>query len=279
MTRISGWKNALALSLGLLAIATGPASSAEKPVLKPFADADHVIYSPVRSAIAPKVAGDVSYHGGGVIVSAKVVLIFWGPSFGVGGADHTYATTLQAFRNQLGTSSAWNVVTQYSGIQLSNLGSGTSDWFDTSTPPTNVTDAKVQAEVNRYLATHAFDNSAIYEVVIPSTSYSSSGSSTSCGGPSLAYCAYHGSYSGTSGAVKYSIQPYPSCSGCKVSGWSDVQNQENFVCNETRNTVTDPVNGWWNNSTGAEICSECFSVTFSPQVCGKCWSNASHSCV
>src|SRR6185295_7275301 len=110
----------------------------------------------------------------------------------------------------------------------------------------------VRSKVASYLSTHAFNASTIYEVVLPSSSYSSSGSSTSCGGPSLAYCAYHGAYSGSSGTVLYSIEPYPSCSGCKVSGWNDAQNQEHFVCHETREAVTDPVNGWWNSSTGAE---------------------------
>jgi hypothetical protein len=282
--RISGWKHALALSWGLVAVATSSAS-AEKPALQPFADADHVIYSPAHGAVVPKAAGDVSYHNGGVIVSAKVVLIFWGPSFAnAASADHVYAQSLQSFRNQLGTSSAWTVLLQYSGIQNSNLGSGTADWFDTSTPPTNVTDAKVRTEVNAYLASHAFDSSAIYEVVIPSTSYSSSGSSTSCGGPSLAYCAYHGSYSGTSGAVKYSIQPYPSCSGCKVSGWSDAQNQEHFICHETRDAVTDPTGGGWWDSSGQEICQKCAwspspFPTSPPAICSKAWSNAVHGCV
>jgi len=280
MMRISGWKHALTLSLGLLAVAAGPAG-AEKPAQKPFADADHVVYSPARGVLLPKATGDVTNHGGGVIASAKVVLLFWGPSFAAGGADATYAATLQSFRNQLGTSSAWTVVNQY-GVQNSNLGSGSPDWFDTSTPPTNVTDATVRAEVNRYLASHAFDNSAVYEVVIPSTSYSSSGTSTSCGGPSLAYCSYHGWYSGTSGAVKYSIQPYPSCSGCQVSGWSNAQDQEYFVCRETRDTVTDPTGGGWWDTSGREICEKCpLSITFPPPPpgCGKCWSNAVHGCV
>jgi len=282
MMRISGWKHALALSLGLLAVAAS-AAGAEKPAQKPFADADHVTYTPARGVLVPKATGDVTNHGGGVIASAKVVLIFWGPSFAPGGADNGYATVLQSFRNQLGTSSAWTVVNQY-GVQNSNLGSGTPDWFDTSTPPTNVTDAKVRAEVNAYLASHAFDNSAVYEVVIPSTSYSSSGTSTSCGGPSLAYCAYHGWFVGTPGNVKYSIQPYPSCSGCQVSGWSTAQDQEHFICHETRDTVTDPTfNGWFDNA-GAEICQKCawsptaFPTTL-PAICGKCWSNAVHGCV
>ena len=283
--KISGWKHAVALSCGLLAMAASSAG-AEKPAPRTFADADHVIYSPARGAVVPKATGDVFYHNGPVIVSAKVVFLFWGPSFSnAASPDFAYAQTLQSFRNQLGTSTSYQVLTQYSGIQLSNLGSGTPDWFDTSTPPTNVTDARVQSEVNAYLASHAFDISAIYEVVIPSTSYSSSGTSTSCGGPALAYCAYHGSFNGGSSAVKYTIQPYPSCSGCKVTGWSAAQIQEHFVCHETRDAVTDPTgSGWW-DSAGQEIDQKCgWSPSPPPfptssNVCGPAWSNKTHSCV
>jgi hypothetical protein len=281
-----GMKYVLALSCGLLAVAANAAPGAEKKMDKPFADADHVIYAPVRGAAQLPTKSNVTYHGGGVIVSAKVVFIFWGSSFNnAASPDYSYARTLQAFRNQYGTTPEYNTITQYSGIQLSNLGSGTADWFDTSAPPTNVTDATVQAEVNRYLSGHgAFNNSTIYEVVTPKTSYSSSGSSTSCGGPRLSYCAYHGSYSGASGTVKYSIQPYASCSGCKVSGWSDVQNEEHFVCHETREAVTDPVNGWWDGTTGEEADDKC---AWSPSpFLGTGgygyqyeWSNANGGCV
>src|SRR4029077_14819184 len=128
---------------------------------------------------------------------AHMVEIFWGPSFAdPTSPDSTYASTLQNFRNQFGTTPEFNTITQYyqviggvtTHIQLSNLALGTADWFDTSNPPTNVTDADVQAEVQRYLQNgHATDYSAFYEVFIPSTSYSSSGSSDSCGGPNLAY--------------------------------------------------------------------------------------------
>jgi hypothetical protein len=249
---------ALALSCGLLAVAANAATE-ERASMKPFADADHVIYTPAKGVHVPTMdKANLTNHGGGVIVSAKVVYIFWGPSFAAGGADSAYATTLQAFRNQFGTTPEYNVITQYSGILQSNLGSGTADWFDTSTPPRKVTDAIVQAEVNRYLASHgAFDNSTIYEVVIPSSSYSSSGGSTSCGGTHLSYCAYHGSYTSGANTVKYSIQPWPGCSGCSVSGWSNVQNQEHFVCHETREAVTDPVNAWWDSSTGQEADDKC----------------------
>ena len=94
------------------------------------------------------------------MVMAKVVMIFWGPSFNnTTSGDYNYARTLQNFRNQYGTNPEFNVITQYyenlgtgnQPIGLSNLSLGSNDWFDTSTPPTNVTDADVQAEVLRYL--------------------------------------------------------------------------------------------------------------------------------
>jgi uncharacterized protein (TIGR03437 family) len=210
---------------------------------------------------------NLSYNSGPVILTPKVVDIFWGPTFNnPSSADYQYARTLMGFRDLYGGTPEFNVITQYyqnlgSGnqfIQLSNLAAGTADWFDTSTPPTNVTDADVQAEVQSYLTSHTVDYSTIYEVFIPSSSYSSNGSSTSCGGPSLAYCAYHGFYGTSPTAVKYSIQPYPSCSGCEVSGWTVAQNQEHFISHETRESVTDPLlNAWYNVCTGEEADDQC----------------------
>jgi hypothetical protein len=228
-----------------------------------------------------------------VIISAKAVFIFWGPSFqNPTSPDYQYAQTLIAFRNQFGTTPEYNTITQYyqiiggvkTFIQQNNLGSGTPDWFDTSTPPTNVTDAIVQAEVNSYLATHAVDYSTVYEVFIPRTSYSSNGSSTSCGGPSLAYCAYHGFFGSGASAVKYSIEPYPSCSGCQVSGWTDVQNQEHFVCHETREAVTDQQLNAWYDFFGNEADDKCaWSPTPFIGTGGYAyqyeWSNAARGCV
>jgi hypothetical protein len=280
-----GLKYVLALSCVLLAVAAN-AAPGEKVATRPFADADHVIYSPAQGVVHSALkAGNLVYHNGPTITSAKVVFIFWGPSFNnAASPDFQYARTLQAFRNQFGTTPEYNVITQYSGIQLANLGSGTADLFDTSTPPTNVTDSAVQSKVNSYLSNHTFNASTIYEVVIPRTSYSSSGSSTSCGGPNLAYCAYHGWIGSGTNATKYSIEPYPSCSGCKVSGWTDVQNQEHFVCHETREAVTDPTGtGWWDNG-GAEADDKCaWSPTPFIGTGGYSyqyeWSNAAGGCV
>jgi hypothetical protein len=284
--RIRGLKLGLALSCGLLAI-SARAATPEKPAPRPFVDADHVIYVPLHGDSRSLLKATLmTNHGGSVIASPKVVLLFWGPSFNnAASPDYTYARTLQAYRDQLAFAPAWTDLQEYGIIYVptSGLGGGTPDWFDTSTPPTNVTDTNVRAEVNRYLASHAFDNSTVYEVVIPKTSYSSRGTSTSCGGPSLAYCAYSGFYSAASGTVKYTIQPYPSCSGCKVSGWSDVQNEEHFVFHETCDVVTNPEGTGWYDSSGAGVCDKCaWSPT--PFLDGGygyqyVWSNANGGCV
>jgi hypothetical protein len=277
----------VALSCGLAMAVAANAGTVEK-AQKPFADADHVIYMPIKGGIVPKArVVNLTNHGGPVITSAHVIFVFWGPSFS-GGADASYASALQSFRNQFGTAPEFNTITQYSGsngtVALSNLGGGSADWFDTTTPPTNVTDAIVQGEVNAYLASHTFDANAIYEVVIPSSSYSSSGTSTSCGGPHLAYCAYHGNFSTGGHNARYSIEPYPSCGGCSVSGWTAAQNQEHFVCHETREAVTDPDGTTWWDRSGNEADDKCaWSPTpflgtggFGYQYE---WSNANSGCI
>jgi hypothetical protein len=204
------------------------------------------------------------YHSGGkVLRNAHVVMIFWG-SFPSG-----YTTNMQNFRNQFGTTGEYNTITQYSGIDdatgttgaiaLTNLaGSSSLDYFDTTTPPTNCTDAVVQSEVKKVItARGTTDYSAIYEVFIPSGSYSSDGSSTSCGGPNLAYCAYHFFYTDGAGKhVKYSIEPWAGCSGCQAFGNTSLD-QEHFVCHETREAVTDSLGNAWFDNSGNEADDKC----------------------
>jgi hypothetical protein len=157
---------------------------------------------------------------------------------------------------QFGTSGEYNTITEYSGIQKSDLLTGS--WTDLDNPvPADATDALVQEEVSRYITAHGFDSSAIYEVFLPSTSYSSNGSSTSCGGPKLAYCAYHGNFADANGNARYASMPYPSCGGCSTSGFTVAQNEEHFISHETREAVTDPDGtGWWDRR-GYEADDKC----------------------
>ena len=220
-------------------------------------------------------------HGGPVITAPKVVLIFWG--FGTG---NSYTAACQSFRSN-GMNAYINMLAQYRNAGASapaNMGGSANDVFDTSTPPQNVTDALVQSEVKKYFG-GAEDASTIYEVFIPSTSYSSDGTSDSCGGPSLAYCAYHGHFADGARDVKYSIQPYPSCSGCQTSGFNDNQNQDHFMIHETREAISDEDLNAWYDRRGNEADDKCaWSPTpFIDQTTGFAyqyeWSNSAGGCV
>jgi hypothetical protein len=229
---------------------------------------------------------NLTYHGGPVIHSAHVVPIFWGPSWGTGGADSATATHVIQFFGQFGTNSHYAIITQYSdgagAIQTTNLGN--VNYFDSSTPPTNVTDADMQAEVLKAIgALGSFDASAIYEVFIPPSSYSSSGNATSCGGPALTFCAYHGHFTSGTNDVKYASMPYPSCAGCQSSGFTDAQNLDHFSCHETREAVTDEDLNAWFDRRGNEADDKCAwsPAPFIDNGFGYQyeWSNAVSGCV
>jgi hypothetical protein len=195
-------------------------------------------------------------HGGPVIQSARTVAIFWGPSWGSGGSLNAVASEMLNFYAQFGTTPEYNVITQYSGIQQTNLTN--TFWWDTSSPPTNVPDSAIQAEVVAYFSQGgAIDPNTIYEVFLPASSYASFGTSDSCGGPNLVFCAYHSNFSHNGTDVKYASMPYPSCGGCQWTGFTTAQNFEHFACHETREAVTDPDGTAWYDRRGNEADDKC----------------------
>ena len=226
---------------------------------------------------------NITNHGGPVIISAKVVSIFWGSEWGTQQNPNALASATMAFFANFGSTGEYNVITQYSGIQKTNLTN--QYWVDTSNPPTNATDSAVQGEVVKYLTSHGLvaDSSTIYEVFLPSTSYASYGRSDSCGGPNLQFCAYHSNFSHGGADVKYSSMPYPSCSGCHATGFTTANDVQHFACHETREAVTDPDGTAWYDRRGNEADDKC-AWSPAPFIDGGFgyqyeWSNAVSGCV
>ena len=269
-------------------------SELNNPLPRHFPDKAHFVQ---HFAGAARVRGsNIVYHNGPVMPHAFVIPIFWGPSWGNGGADASKATSITNYIAAFGNTGEFNVITQYyqisGGVQTfiakSNLNGAGGAIFDLSAPPTNVTDAILQGEVKKF----ATRSDVVYEVFLPSTSFSSDGTATSCGGPNLTYCAYHGNFAFGSLDVKYGSMPYPSCAGCQSTGWSVTQNFEHFISHETREAVTDPDGtGWWDRS-GNEADDKCaWSPTpFTDSTTGTNtdgtafsyqyeWSNANSGCV
>jgi hypothetical protein len=210
----------------------------------------------VHNDASPGGLGNLRNHGGPVMPFGKVVYIFWGSSWS---PTDPMVTELQSFRDSFsGLVSHMGMLTQYNA-QQNNLKGSQLDVFDPVNPSSAaVTDAMVQAEVQKWFTGH-YDTNTVYEVLIPNGYYSQDGSDTSCGGPSVAYCAYHSNFTDTvTGAkVKYSIEPYPSCSGCSGTGWSATENAEHFVCHETREAFTDALGTAWYDLVGYEADDKC----------------------
>ena len=204
---------------------------------------------------------NVSYYNGPVLHQAKVVPVFWGSSatWGTNGAPSALAQALVNFFTQFGTNAEYNVITQYydfgGSVQLTSLTS--RYWIDNSTPPTNVTDAALQGEVVKAIGQVGLDTSTVYEVFLPPTSYASFSVYDSCGGPNLAFCAYHGNFGYAGADVKYASMPYPSCGGCQSAGFTTAQNFDHFSCHETREAVTDEDLNAWYDSRGNEADDKC----------------------
>jgi len=230
---------------------------------------------------------NLSYHNGPVMHQAKVVSIFWGPAgtWGANGSPSPLAQSITSFFAQFGGTPQYNVITQYydslGGIPLTNL-TGTY-WVDNTIPPTNVTDAAVQAEVIRALGSLGADPNTVYEVFLPPASYATYGSFNSCGGPDLQFCAYHGNFQYNGIDIKYASMPYPGCSGCQWPGWAVAQNFEHFACHETREAVTDPDGTAWYDRHGNEADDKC---AWSPPLVVVNgfgyqyeWSNLDNGCV
>ena len=100
----------------------------------------------------------------------------------------------------------------------------------------------------------------------------------------LQYCAYHGYFTSGGNNIKYAIEPWPGCSGCSLAGWTNVQNEEHFVCHETRETVTDQLLNAWYDRRGNEADDKCaWSPTPFIGTGGYSyqyeWSNAVSGCV
>ncbi len=241
----------------------------------------HIHVYPAKGAGGGGGGSSLVNHGGPVLTNPQVVFIFWG--FGTG---TSYTTGMQNFRTQ-GIYNYSRMLPQYSSAASatsSYTAPSAADVFDSSTPPQNVTDADVQAEVVKWFGGKE-DGSTVYEVAIPIGSYSSSGTSTSCGGPNLAYCAYHGHFTDGTNDVKYAILPYPSCSGCQSSGFTDNQNQDHFIVHETREATTDPDLNAWYDRRGNEADDKCAwsPAPFIDQTTGFAyqyeWSNSASGCV
>jgi hypothetical protein len=277
--------------LGLVVIASPAAAQRVRDengsVLHLYPDRSHAQEAHDANASRPaRNNQNLVNHGGPVLAQAKVAVIFWGPFWGDPNSQQltTTGAHVRDFFAGFGGTGEWKTIDQY-GAHPTSLTN--TYWIDSQAPPhTAVTDSDVQAEVIRYIdgaGPGFFDKDTVYEVFIPNGYYAKSGNATSCGGPNLQFCAYHGNFSSNSRDVKYSSMPYPSCGGCQWTGFSAAQNLDHFSCHETREAATDPDLNAWYDRRGDEADDKC-AWSPAPFLDGQYgyqweWSNADSGCV
>ena len=216
----------------------------------------------VSNFAKPGGAGQLVDHGGEVLTNAKVVYIFWGWA---STTTDNYVKEVISFRDDPNAMMKHiGMLAQYRNTGSTSLKGTQPDVYDAVPPPaTRVTDTMVMAKAKLSCTALAGGcrTDTIYEVFIPSGYFSDDGSgATSCGGTNLQYCAYHGNGDGVSlpTNIKYSIQPYPGCSGCHgKAAWTAIQDQEHFLVHETREAMSDAqLNAWWDRA-GYEADDKC----------------------
>jgi hypothetical protein len=223
----------------------------------------------------------IFYHGGPVILSPRVVAIYWangtiyngGPAVNTTGTGAQDGSVIGGFLSSLGGSPYWNINATYfngSNVHVSNSLTYTGFWATNLNAPASgsaPTDADMQALINAGFASGAisYDPSTIYEI------FTASGVNLG-GGFGSSYCAYHGHFSSTVGDVKYAAEPYnwqfPSaCAALSGSPNNDpaADAEVNTIAHETEEFTTDPdLNAWFDRRgmENADKCAWTFGTTF-----------------
>lgn len=212
--------------------------------------------------------------------SSTTYAIYWVPSgFSV---DANYEALIDQYLADVAaasghTDNVYSAATQYydSAGPISYRSSFGGSYVDTTSPiPTThcvdggnhtcVTDADIQAEIQHVLTAEGWHGSAttMFFVMTPDGVGSCfDGTSTEC--TSNTYCAYHSSFTDSSGEpVIYGNEPYdatiPGCDPGSSPNNDDADAAINTLSHEHNEAITDPFgNAWWNFDSGQENGDNC----------------------
>lgn len=196
------------------------------------------------------VPGHLDNHGGGVMASGNKIFNVY---YTVDTANKLQTTINGMLGSFSGSSPAMTVLGQYGVASTFSVSGSYSD--PNNSAPRSISDSGVQS----YLASLftagkvTADTSTLYGVYLPSGTKSTNGSSASCRN----YCGYHSSFTYSGKTIKYAVYPYLNCSGCSLSGTTVNDMITVVTSHEIREAFTDPVNAWWESTSGYEADDKC----------------------
>jgi hypothetical protein len=240
-------------------------------------------------AFAAPAGAHLTYFGGPIIGSVKVVTVFWNSSV-------NFQSNLNSFYGAVTNSPYYDLLSQYSitGTQLQRGGFLAS--FVDNQSNSSVTDAQVQAHLTQLINTgkvpaNSPNNYYAFHFP-PGVNITGSDGSNSCQVSNGVFCAYHGTYTLNGQNVYYGIIPDLGSGSCTAGcgGSTVVNNTTSVSSHELVEATTDPAVGLattvgpplaWYDQTNGEIGDICNAQqgTAAGFVVQKEWSNADGACV
>jgi hypothetical protein len=238
-----------------------------------------------QAAAAPAAVPHISYHGGAVIGSVEVVLIFWGAHWvqsGLAGGA-TLQGQLNDFFDHILTSAFMDMLAEYStattqiahGKRLATVNVSANEPGAIIGGVRTVSDAQIQQALQEWTVNRtvpAATANTLYFVYLPPDVVCSFQNSQSC----TAFCGYHEN----AGSIFYAVEPYITCAGCSFGAILDSQTK--VSSHELAEAVTDPAGaGWWDPNSGDEIGDICNASTtrLGGYLVQNQWSNSRSACV
>lgn len=264
-------------------------------VTRPGDHVAHILPTPLVAARRAQLSADLGpllYHSGGPIMpSIAIYVIFWTPpTLQNGGATYmspNYQQTQLNLAHTYAGHSLGNNSTQYYQVigdttyihnvgplgGVSNLGSfggsytdtspyPASGCSDTSTPGNCITDAQIQAEIQKVMTTKGWTG-GLDKVFLLFTS-AGEGSCFDSTGNSCAYvqyCAYHSYIPGPTPVI-YGNEPFGNPTVCQVPGTPapnglNADTAATAAAHEITEAMTDPLLNAWFTAQGNEIGDLC----------------------
>ena len=226
----------------------------------------------------------LSYHGGPVMTSVTTYAIFWAPAKLQNGASTSLPASYQNIQTALlqlyPGHGIDNNNTQYymktgSGLftftsYIQNVGSFGGSYIDTSaypssgcydsvTPGNCLSDAQIQAEVQKVMALKGWTGGLNHMFFVYTAS--GEGSCASFGCAYTDYCAYHGYFNQGTTPVIYGNMPYAAAGYCQAgtspNGDPAGDAAASVTSHELTEAITDPLLNAWYSAAGDEIGDLC----------------------
>jgi hypothetical protein len=240
---------AAAATIVLTFAAQGVSAAGPKPTMEPFYAQGVAQARGDAHAARPRRSSDLLWHNGTILTSTPVQAIFWGTSWSSPGDK---ITGMDYFYSHVGGSSYMNTNTEYTGTN-GQVGTGVNyngNFVDLSAAPSKApSTSTIQAEVSKMITNPIAG--AYYPVYIDQPR------------GHAGYCAWH-SFGTVHGKLVefgffFKLDGDP---GCDPADPGTIHSQgleaiANVSGHELSETVTDPTNGGWYDSSGAENADKC----------------------